>query len=199
MVEFDYCIFTTPLAFRFFLLHITPDFKTKIQVYIPTYSFDTNKGTLMLSSHGLIEPNNGRMLLEARLTLNGEDMTEFYFGKWNYINYIGQYEPLSDDKSWIYIPHEGDHFLINAQSLEKIPLPSLNLSAAYFIKNVFYQQFLVVLSYDTFICKNLSTGILNTMYLDDRQQYFKDIVSINPEVVCVSNNKGQVIEFILPA
>lgn len=165
----------------------------------PVYSFDTRKGAMVLACLGVTEPNNGRMLWGVSLTLNGEDVTELYFGKWNYINCVGDYEPLSGDKLWIYIPMEGSHFLINSQTLEKIDLPPLMLSAATYVKNVFYGHFLVVLSHDTLICKNLSTGIVKTMNTDDRNNRFKDIISINHETVSVITYRDQTKQLKLNA
>ncbi len=127
------------------------------------YIFPTSKGDLCLNIINSIEPNNGRMLNEVRLLLKTkdkiEDKTIEYFENWNYINYyLNEYQGISDDKKWIYIPKEMEHFIINTQTLKKTVLPNLELSAASFIRNIFYKQFLIIFGYKQIIITNLETN-----------------------------------------
>ncbi|MBN8693009.1 MAG: hypothetical protein J0L69_07410 [Bacteroidetes bacterium] len=120
------------------------------------YSFRTIKGILSLILLSSVEPNNGRMLYEVSLMLDDKDVTATYFENWPHINFnLNNYNPMSADGNWIYIPKEGDHFLINSQTLDKSILPYLSFSAATFIGNYFIDNSLIVLSYDEVIQKDL--------------------------------------------
>jgi hypothetical protein len=130
------------------------------------YLFPTAKGNLKLIIVNSIEPNNGRMLNEVQLFLNNEDKTAEYFENDNYINYyLNEYQAMSDDKKWIYIPKETNHFIINSETLEKIVLPNLKLSAASFSRNIFYQQILIIFGYKQIIITNLETNDCENIWL----------------------------------
>ncbi|MDF2192760.1 hypothetical protein [Paraflavitalea sp. CAU 1676] len=140
----------------------------------PSYSFDTASGPLTLACIDIDEPNNGRMLYKVTLKLGELDVTEKYFGGWNYINFnLDQYQPVSPDQTWIYIPQEGDHFLINANTLEKILLAYVPLSAATFKSNHFIENTLLIINSNKIIAKNLDTGKEYLLEQPDNSTYFK--------------------------
>jgi hypothetical protein len=141
---------------------------------LPEFKFLTEKGILKLKGIDIIEPNNGRMLYKIDLFLNDKKVTEEYFGNWNYINfYLTQYSPSNND--WIYIPKEGEHFLIKISTLEKVELPYIPLSAATFIKNIFVNDYLIILFSDKVILKNLINEAIRTIDKDEKDAYFKEL------------------------
>jgi hypothetical protein len=156
---------------------------------LSSLSFSTAKGELQLTCISLEEPNNGRMLYGVRLTLDKTDVTNEYFDGWNYINAIGTYEPISEDKKWIYIPKESHHFLINAETLQKVVLPALDFSAVRFIGNFFFGNFLLVIGSKQIISKNLHTG--STAVLPDANTNFEDVQIIDENTIAIIYRDNQ--------
>ena len=157
----------------------------------PTYSFPTAKGTLQLTCLYECEPNNGRMLYEVKLSLDEADLTQQYFDGWNYINTaLDRYILISHDKKWIYIPKEGDHFLINADTLEKTALPPLELSATSFIGNAFIGDFLLVMGSEQMISKNLHTGSTAVLERPDAHTYFREVQIHDEHAITILLNNG---------
>lgn len=163
------------------------------------FSFQTDKGILELVLIDVVEPNNGRMLYKVILNLKNEDITKNYFDNWNFINFnLDRYSPLSIDKKWIYIPKEGDHFLIDTQNLEKKILPKLNFSAATFIGNYFLDNYLIILGSEEIIQKNLLTKTTNILKQTDKHIYFRKLEIINQKkiLLTLSNGLTEQIELI---
>jgi hypothetical protein len=158
------------------------------------YRFQTAKEILELKIIDVIEPNNGRMLNVVLLYLNGVNVTGQYFNFQNYINFdLEKYMPQSLDKKWIYIPKENDHFLINTQNLEIISLPSLMFSATSFIGNYFFGNYLIVLSYQEIIQKNLATQTTKVLKQIDKQLFFKDLNILDEKAMQITLSNGQAI------
>jgi hypothetical protein len=141
---------------------------------LPEFTFLTEKGILKLKCTDIVEPNNGRMLYKVDLFLDDKNLTKEYFDDWNYINfYLNQYSPTNNE--WIYIPKESNHFLIKISTLEKIELPYLALSAVTFIKNIFINDYLIVLCSDQIIFKNLINETVRKMEKDEKNIYFSEL------------------------
>ncbi len=156
------------------------------------YSFQTDKGILELNLIDVVEPNNGRMLYKVLLHLDNEDITKKYFDNWNFINfYLDKYAPLSVDKKWIYIPKEGDHFLIDTQNLEKKILPNLTLSAATFIGNYFLDNYLIILGSEEIVQKNLLTKTTKLLKQVDKQIYFRELKIFSEQKLLLTLSNGQ--------
>ncbi|TAH20103.1 MAG: hypothetical protein EAZ08_06840 [Cytophagales bacterium] len=156
------------------------------------YVFQTSKGILKLSIIGEVEPNNGRMLYQVSLHIDNQEVTKEYFGSWNYINfYLDRYVPSSSDGKWLYIPKEGDHFLIDTQNLEKIMLPNLYLSALTFIGNYFHKHYLLVLGREEIIQKNLLTKTDKLLKQIDGHLYFSDLKIFGEQSVAITFSNGQ--------
>ncbi len=93
------------------------------------------------------EPNNGRELFGVKLMLEECDVTEQYFGNWPFVPiHLDQYQALSPDEQWMYIPKEDGHFVIHLPSLQKVDLPSLPFAAINFMGNYFEEKMLIVKS-----------------------------------------------------
>lgn len=145
---------------------------------LPEFKILTQKGVLLLKCIDSVEPNNGRMLYKVNLFLDDKNITEEYFDSWNYIAfYLNQYSPSNDE--WIYIPKEGQHFLVKISSLEKISLPEVPLFAASFIKNIFVDHYLIVLCNNQIICKNLVNGTVINIEQDHKKVYFRNLKLLN--------------------
>lgn len=156
------------------------------------YSFPTGKGILELILGELVEPNNGRMLYEVLLYLENEDITKKYFDNWNFINsQIDRYSAISSDKRWIYIPKEGDHFLIDTNSLEKKLLPTLTLSAATFVGNYFLENYLIILGQIEVVQKNLLTNTTKVLKQVDKQIYFSELKILDGQNILISFSNGK--------
>lgn len=156
------------------------------------YSFQTDKGILELSLIDVVEPNNGRMLYKVLLHLDNEDITKKYFDNWNFINfYLDKYSPLSVDRNWIYIPKEGDHFLIDTQNLERKILPNLTLSAATFIGNYFLDNYLIILGREEVVRKNLLTKTTKILKQTDKKNYFRELEILDKQKILLTLSNGQ--------
>jgi hypothetical protein len=102
-------------------------------------------GVLNLLIGDYHEPNNGRELFTAKLMLDERDVTVHFFGEWPYVNFhLEEYQALSPDAQWMYLPKEGDHFLIHLPSLKKVDLPNFPLSSLNYTGNCFEAGVLVI-------------------------------------------------------
>ncbi|GAA4151057.1 hypothetical protein GCM10022217_04580 [Chryseobacterium ginsenosidimutans] len=160
---------------------------------LPEFNFLTEKSILKLKCIDIVEPNNGRMLYKVDLFLNNKNVTEEYFGKWNYINfYLTQYSPNNND--WIYIPKEGEHFLIKISTLEKVELPYIPLSAATFIKNIFVHDYLIILCSDQIIFKNLINETVIKIDKGEKDAYFNELSILDSgKIEIILNDKSSKI------
>jgi len=158
---------------------------------IESYSFLTSKGVLKLNLIEDVEPNNGRMLYKVSLFLDNKNVTTSYFGDWDHINYyLDHYQLISADKRWIYIPKENNHFLIDSETLEKIDLLPVHLSAAVFIGNIFYEHSLFVVIHNEIISKNLQTGKSKRLKRLEKGIYYYEIVSNDSKNIVIRRSDG---------
>lgn len=164
----------------------------------PTYLFKTAKGVGKLICLDGIEPNNGRMLYKISLLINEVDVTSHYFENINNINfYLRDYVAVSPDENWVYIPKEGDHFLIDTHTLQKVSLPYLAFSAATFKKNFFYQHFLIIVSSEEVIIKNLQNGKVKKINVPHQKVYFEDVRIANENTLHLYLSTDTISEFQL--
>ncbi len=131
------------------------------------YTFQIFNSIFELQIIDTIEWQPQRMLHQVTLSHNGKDVTAQYFGTWNYLNFnLDNYQGLSPDKKYLYIPKEGDHFVINTETLEKIELPEIPLSTLYFEGNSFIGDSLVILSYRQILVYNFLTRTVKMYEMD---------------------------------
>ena len=90
---------------------------------------------------GYDEPNNGRELHIAELYINGKHCTHKYFqNKLNRLNFnLDEFQFESQDLKYVFIPAEGNSFLINANTLSIITMPFKALSTICFKRNEFHK------------------------------------------------------------
>lgn len=83
---------------------------------------------------GYDEPNNGRELHIAELYINGKNLSDNYFeNKWNRLNFnLDEFQFESPDSKYIFIPAEGNSFVINSNTLSMIKLPYKAFSTGHF-------------------------------------------------------------------
>ena len=111
---------------------------------------------IVLELTGWDEPNNGRLLRTCDLKINGKIENEKYFGNWNRLDQ--QLDKLSfdsPDTKYVYVPAESGGFLIDTNTLNKIPLPYKRLSTLTFIENHFNNDILVLVYSDEVVKFNL--------------------------------------------
>ena len=112
-----------------------------------------------LIEYGVVEPNNGRMLYEVDLKINGELVTERYFDKnWRHIHLYSKYEPDSPDGRFFFVPKEGGGFVLDTlNNLAVIGLPYKALSAATYIGNAYFNERLFLVYRDEVVVFSLLT------------------------------------------
>ena len=164
---------------------------------LPKYEFKTEQGELVLQALDVVEPNNGRMLYIVSLTLEKTDVTKKYFMNWNYINYcLDNYNPISNDNKWIYIPNEGSHFLIRTYDLQKIVLPYIATFAVTFIENIFFKKYILIMSKEIVVIKNLENGKTQKIDTFSAEKTFKNYTK-DEEKLNFTLNDGEVLTFEL--
>ena len=67
------------------------------------------------------------------------------------------------------------------------------LSAAYFIGNYFFGNYLIVLSYQEIIQKNLATQTTKVLKQIDNQLFFKDLNILDEKSMQITLSDGQAI------
>lgn len=108
--------------------------------------YTSTNGFIELRIVGYDEPNNGRELHIAELYIKGENVSDTYFtNKWNRLNLnLNHFIFESPDSNYVFIPAEGDSFVISTKSFQKYHLPTKELSTIYFLKNEFEKTKLTV-------------------------------------------------------
>lgn len=101
--------------------------------------YQSKNSKIELKIIGYDEPNNGRELHIAELYINGKNLSHKYFeNKWNRLNFnLNEFQFESPDSKYIFIPAEGNSFVISVNTLSMIKLPYKALSTVYFKKNEF--------------------------------------------------------------
>lgn len=112
-----------------------------------------------LIEYGVVEPNNGRMLYEVDLKINGEVVTDRYFDRnWRHTHLYNVYEPDSPDGRFFFVPKEGGGFLLDTlNNFAVIGLPYKALSAAKFIGNAYFNERLFLVYRDEIVVFELLT------------------------------------------
>ncbi len=77
--------------------------------------YNSRQGNIELKIIGYEEPNNGRELHIAELSINGKNYSDEYFkDKWNRLNFnLNEFQFESDDLKYVFIPAEGNSFVID--------------------------------------------------------------------------------------
>ncbi|MCX8531124.1 hypothetical protein [Chryseobacterium luquanense] len=121
-------------------------------------SYQSKNRKIELKIVGYDEPNNGRELHIAEVYICGENLSHKYFeNKWNRLNFnLNEFQFESPDSEYIFIPAEGNSFLINTSSFSIIKLPYKALSTIRFKKNEFFENGIRIYYSDETIEINLS-------------------------------------------
>ncbi len=108
--------------------------------------YKTKSEHIELRIVGYDEPNNGRELHIAELFINGKNCSDDYFkNKWNRLNFnLSEFIFESDDLNYVFIPAEGDAFVINTQTLSIIYVPPKGGSTLFFKKNEFLNNKIIL-------------------------------------------------------
>lgn len=118
-----------------------------------------------LIEYGWVEPNNGRMLNEVDLKINGEVVTDRYFSRgWNHTVMMRHYEPDSPDGRYFFVPAESGGMLLDTQSnFSAVGLGSNSITAATAIGNTYFNDRILVVYRDEVVVKHLHT-MAQTIY-----------------------------------
>lgn len=112
-----------------------------------------------LIEYGWVEPNNGRMLNEVDLKINGEIVTDRYFSRgWNHTVILSHYEPDSPDGRYFFVPMESGGILLNTQNnFSVVELGSNSMTASTSIGNTYFNDRIFVVYRDEVVVKHLLT------------------------------------------
>lgn len=123
------------------------------------YAAKTTSGIFSLKLLNGLEPNYGRQVWETCLSINGQDVTEKYFGWNSYVEFdLRKYQPLSVDQKYFFVPKEGQGFLIETSTLKKIELPTIQ---SFFLGNSYHQDYLLCAYIQRILLVNLKNLITN--------------------------------------
>ncbi|RZK28125.1 MAG: hypothetical protein EOO63_11940 [Hymenobacter sp.] len=112
-----------------------------------------------LIHYGVVEPNNGRMLWEVDLKINGQLVTKEYFGDWPYTTIGNRYAAESPDGRFFFVSSEGGGFVLDAQrNFKVLGITYRGLSAATFQGNLYDGDWLIIVHRNEVIMFNLLTG-----------------------------------------
>lgn len=109
-------------------------------------SYISSNGKIELKVIGYEEPNNGRELHVAELFVNGENATgSFFKNGWNRLNInLSNLMFESPDERFVFIPAEGNSFVINTNTLRSAFLPYKGISTVLFQGNEFIAEKIVL-------------------------------------------------------
>ncbi|WP_460585862.1 hypothetical protein [Hymenobacter arcticus] len=109
------------------------------------FTFKSKFHDLELTYLGIIEPNNGRMLWEVELRINGQLVTEKYLGSWPTVTIGSHNETESPDGRFFFIPTESGGVVIDAaQDFKRMHISCKGQGAASFIGNVYDGNWLII-------------------------------------------------------
>lgn len=132
------------------------------------YSIKSKFHDIELLQHGCVEPNNGRMLWEVDLKINGELVTNKYFGGWNYTDMADKYTPDSPDGRFFFVPAESVSFVIDTQHDYKATgITCQGPSASTFRGNLYSEHYLFLVHYHEVILFDLRTLTQKTLPFPD--------------------------------
>lgn len=120
--------------------------------------YKSKQGNIELEIVGYDEPNNGRELHVAELFINGKNCSEEYFhNKWNRLNFnLHEFQFESEDLKHVFIPAEGESFVINTETYQIIKIPYKGVSTVYFKGNKFSNNKIIVYYTDEIVEINLT-------------------------------------------
>jgi len=120
--------------------------------------YKSKNGNIELKIVGYEEPNNGRELHIAELFINGENRSNDYFkNNWNRLNFkLNDLQFESDDLKYVFIPAEGNSFIINTETFVSFYIPYKGISTVLFKKNEFVHDSLIVYYTDEKIVININ-------------------------------------------
>jgi hypothetical protein len=125
---------------------------------MPPYTFKSKFHDLALTYLGIIEPNNGRMLWEVELMINGQLVTGKYLGSLPTVTIGNHNETESPDGHFFFIPTESGGVVIDAkQDFKPIYISCKGQGASSFIGNVYDGNWLIIVHRNEVIMFNLLT------------------------------------------
>jgi len=106
----------------------------------------SRNGLIELRIVGYEEPNNGRELHVAQLFVNQKDQSKSFFKNgWNRLNFnLQEFQFESENSEFVFIPAEGNSFIINLKTFELTYIPYKSTSTVLFLKNEFHDDKLTV-------------------------------------------------------
>ncbi|MGI4874511.1 MAG: hypothetical protein ACRYFX_25420 [Janthinobacterium lividum] len=107
---------------------------------------------------GWAEPNNGRLLWEVDLKINGQVVTERYFGTWHYTDIGEKYAADSPDGRYFFVPREDVSFVIDTlHDFAPIGISCKGPSASTFRGNFYFDKWLILVHFHEIILFDLLT------------------------------------------
>jgi hypothetical protein len=114
---------------------------TPIQNYTDkelNFNFSSPENDYTFNFLDIIEPNNGRLLREIKVTFKGADITEDLYGSWHYTDMIEpyNYEFSSSDGGHLFFPSENSFIVYNTKTNSKATFQkNHSIGINYFDKN----------------------------------------------------------------
>jgi hypothetical protein len=123
------------------------------------YSIKSAFHDIELIQYGVVEPNNGRMLWEVDLKVNGQVVTKKYFGDWPHTTIGNRYTAESPDGRFFFVSREGGGFVLDAErNFKALNITYRGLSASTFQGNRYDGDWLLIVHRNELITFNLLTG-----------------------------------------
>lgn len=112
---------------------------------MPAYTFKAKLHDLALTYLGIIEPNNGRMLWEVELRIDGQLVTEKHLGSWPTVTIGSHNETESLDGRFFFIPTESGGVVIDAaQDFKPTYISCKGQGASSFMGNAYDGNWLLI-------------------------------------------------------
>ncbi|MEM6321689.1 MAG: hypothetical protein AAF960_28780 [Bacteroidota bacterium] len=141
------------LSFLFFFLLnscktslVKPEFTPIVKEEGSSYKALISKsGDLRLKNLTYSEPNNGRMLWRMDVYHQDQNINSQLFSEgWNHLNFSIEQLMLEDEKKqYLYVPAEGDTFIIRKADNKLFRLPYVGTAGNSYVGNVFVGKKLV--------------------------------------------------------
>lgn len=104
------------------------------------------------------EPNNGRSLWLANLFINKELRNNFFKNQANQLNFnLKQFVFCSPCNQYVFVPAEGECFILTISTLKADYLPFVLLSTAFFLGNYFYNNQLLIIYQNKYMTFHLDS------------------------------------------
>lgn len=125
---------------------------------MPASTLKSKFHDLALTYLGIIEPNNGRMLWEVELRINGQLVTGKYLGSWPTVTIGSHNETESPDGRFFFIPTESGGVVIDAaQDFKGMYISCKGQGATSFVGNVYDDDWLIIVHRNEVILFDLRT------------------------------------------